>query len=129
MKDSGHVSSSKDDKHLTTTQAAKIFKVSRFSVLLWIKQGKLGAISTPGGHHRVSKKAIRDLIKHNSSKNKTIEDARQKPEEELASIVPCLEKGNVQDILNKSAHVLGRHISKIKKELAEIRFNKLADFF
>jgi excisionase family DNA binding protein len=38
---------------LTTGQVAKWCHVSRASVLNWIRNGKLKAYSTPGGHFRI----------------------------------------------------------------------------
>jgi excisionase family DNA binding protein len=53
------------DEYLTTTQAAKLLKVSRFSVLNWVKQGKLRSIATHGGHQRIPKKTIIDFLRRN----------------------------------------------------------------
>jgi excisionase family DNA binding protein len=39
--------------YLTTGQAAARMGVSRQSVLVWIKEGKLPALRTPGGRHLV----------------------------------------------------------------------------
>jgi excisionase family DNA binding protein len=38
---------------LTTGQVARYCRVSRGSILNWIRQGKLKAYATPGGHFRV----------------------------------------------------------------------------
>ena len=38
---------------LTTGEAAKYCYVSQATVVNWIKQGKLPAYSTPGGHYRI----------------------------------------------------------------------------
>jgi excisionase family DNA binding protein len=40
--------------YLTTGQAAKLLLVTRDTVLKWVKQGKLSAIRTEGGHYRIS---------------------------------------------------------------------------
>jgi len=38
---------------LTTGQAAQYCNVSQATIINWIKQGKLKAYATPGGHHRI----------------------------------------------------------------------------
>lgn len=40
-------------EYLTTGQAAKLLMVTRDAVLKWIKQGKLQAVQTAGGHYRI----------------------------------------------------------------------------
>jgi excisionase family DNA binding protein len=39
--------------HLTTGQAARYCQVCNATILNWIKQGKLEAYTTPGGHFRI----------------------------------------------------------------------------
>ena len=39
--------------YLTTTQLAELCGVSRFTILNWIKQGKINAIKTIGGKYRI----------------------------------------------------------------------------
>jgi len=39
--------------HLTTTELAKLCGVSRFSIINWVKRGKIGTIKTVGGHCRI----------------------------------------------------------------------------
>jgi excisionase family DNA binding protein len=53
------------NKYLTTTNAAQFFNVTRFTVLNWIKQGKLKAVRTPGGHQRIPRENITSLIQRN----------------------------------------------------------------
>ena len=42
-----------DAKPITTGEAAKYCHVSQATVVNWIKEGKLKAYATPGGHHRI----------------------------------------------------------------------------
>ena len=48
------------DEMLSTGKVAKIFGVSSNTVLNWIKEGKLDAVKTPGGHYRVPISAVRE---------------------------------------------------------------------
>ena len=48
------------DKYLTTTQAVKFCNVTRFTIINWVKSGKLKSDETAGGHRRILKE---DLIK------------------------------------------------------------------
>ena len=41
-------------KFLTTGQLAELYSVTPDAVLKWIKDGKISAIQTPGGHYRIN---------------------------------------------------------------------------
>ena len=45
-------------KYLTTGEFAEICSVTPDTVLKWIKEGKLNALQTLGGHYRISKNAL-----------------------------------------------------------------------
>ena len=45
----------------TTTEAAKILRVSTQTVRNYIYSGKIKSYRTPGGHHRVSKEDLQRL--------------------------------------------------------------------
>ena len=47
---------------LTTTQVARRCGVSRFTVLKWIKQGRINAIKLFGGHYRIPVSEVGYLI-------------------------------------------------------------------
>lgn len=47
-------------KSLTTYQVAKICNVHQTTVINWVKEGKLDAYTTPGGHRRIKRE---DLVK------------------------------------------------------------------
>jgi excisionase family DNA binding protein len=49
-------------EYLTTFEAAKILSVTPDAVLKWIKSGILEARRTPGGHHRIARKSIYELL-------------------------------------------------------------------
>ncbi|MFQ6060616.1 MAG: helix-turn-helix domain-containing protein [Thermoplasmata archaeon] len=42
----------------STGAVAEIFGVTNKTVLSWIKQGKVSAFRTPGGHYRISESEI-----------------------------------------------------------------------
>jgi excisionase family DNA binding protein len=50
------------EKYLTTSQAAKITRVTRFTVANWVKNGKLASTYTAGGHRRISLKSLEEFI-------------------------------------------------------------------
>lgn len=52
------------DKYFGTYEAAKLCQVSPGSLIRWIKEGKLAASVTPGGHHRIAAKELIQLLKH-----------------------------------------------------------------
>lgn len=50
------------NKLLTTGQAAKICSVTPDTVLKWIHSGRLPATRTPGGHHRVARHDLEQVL-------------------------------------------------------------------
>lgn len=48
-------------RYLTTGQLAKVLEVSLVTIKKWIKQGKLKAFRTPGGHYRVTVEELERL--------------------------------------------------------------------
>lgn len=46
---------------LTTGQVAREFGTTSRQVLRWIRQGRLRAVRTPGGHHRVRREDLAAL--------------------------------------------------------------------
>lgn len=79
-------------EYLTTFEAAKIMSVTPDAVLKWIKSGILEARRTPGGHHRISKKSIEDLLE----KNQKIQPSPEKQK----SFPYCWEFNSQQKICN-----------------------------
>jgi len=49
-------------RFLTTRDVARYCQVSRSSVCRWIKEGKLRAFATPGGHYRISQKEFKGFL-------------------------------------------------------------------
>jgi excisionase family DNA binding protein len=48
--------------YLTTFEASRLMSVSPGAVLKWIKSGVLEARRTPGGHHRIARRSIDELL-------------------------------------------------------------------
>ncbi len=53
-------------EYLTTGQAAALCSVTPDTVLKWVNSGKLQARRTPGGHCRIHKRALIDLMTQRS---------------------------------------------------------------
>lgn len=51
---------------LTTTEISNIFKVNRVTVTQWINSGKLPAIKTLGGYHRVPRESLIRFLQENN---------------------------------------------------------------
>jgi len=49
--------------YYSTAEAAKICNVSRGSIVRWIREGRLNASETFGGHHRVSREELIGVLK------------------------------------------------------------------
>ncbi|UCH85847.1 MAG: helix-turn-helix domain-containing protein, partial [Candidatus Latescibacterota bacterium] len=57
----------------STFQAAAILGVTPDTVLKWIKAGKIPASRTLGGHYRIQRDTLTDLIKERQSQNLAVE--------------------------------------------------------
>lgn len=56
--------------YLTTSQAAKICNVTRFTIRNWINNGKLDSEKTIGGHRRIIEKDFKEFLqKHHLGQN------------------------------------------------------------
>ncbi|MBW2528912.1 MAG: helix-turn-helix domain-containing protein [Deltaproteobacteria bacterium] len=52
------------DRYLSTGQAAKLCSVTPDTILKWIRSGHLAARRTPGGHHRIDRRDLDELMQH-----------------------------------------------------------------
>lgn len=50
------------DELLTTRQVAEAFRVKRGSVSRWVKDGRLGAVRTPGGRLRIRRSDVEAFL-------------------------------------------------------------------
>ncbi len=64
--------------YLTTAQASKYLNVTRFTVLNWIKSGKLQSASTFGGHSRIPKGVLKAAMRQITTTNR-VESKPQEP--------------------------------------------------
>ncbi len=53
-----------DDRLLTRTEVADIFRVSPSTITRWAEAGKLPSVKTLGGHHRYEAKAVMELAQY-----------------------------------------------------------------
>ncbi|MCK9225743.1 MAG: response regulator [Candidatus Muirbacterium halophilum] len=56
------------DEILNTTEACKFLKVSHSTMKNYLRQGKIKAFTTPGGHYRIYRKDIDDFIEQSNKK-------------------------------------------------------------
>jgi len=54
-----------DKRYFTTGEVAHLLGVSAFAVWKWIRDKKIRAIKTPGGHYRVPREEVDRLLKAN----------------------------------------------------------------
>jgi len=57
--------------YLTTTELARICGVSRFSIINWVKRGKIRANRTIGGHYRIPASEALSLLRTFDEKKET----------------------------------------------------------
>jgi excisionase family DNA binding protein len=53
----------RDEGPFKVGDAARHCRVSRFTVLKWVRDGKLKSYTTPGGHHRIERDDLLDFLK------------------------------------------------------------------
>lgn len=51
------------NKIFTVSEISRIINVSRFSVLKWIKEGKIKSLQLPGGNYRVTRENLVDFMR------------------------------------------------------------------
>jgi excisionase family DNA binding protein len=73
----GDPESPSHSEYLTTTKLAKLWGVSRFTVLNWIKQEKVKAIRTVGGHYRIPVSEALSFLETQAGKQDR--DVQQRP--------------------------------------------------
>ena len=127
---------------LNTREAAALLKVTTQTIKNYIYSGKLKAIKTPGGHHRVRKSDLKSLgfiveDDHQSSTNVSVEDlwgAYNSLVGTLVSTVEALIKAlDSRDIVSsghssrvaKLACSVGKTMGYTEKELEELRLAAL----
>jgi len=54
-----------DKRYFTTGEVARLLGVSAFAVWKWIRDEKIRAIKTPGGHYRIPREEVDRLLKAN----------------------------------------------------------------
>ena len=83
----------RQNEYLTTAQASKYLNVTRFTVLNWIKSGKLQSASTFGGHSRIPRGVLKAALKQISTTNR-MTTPPSKPQE-TSTIVRCWESKEI----------------------------------
>jgi len=51
-----------DKRYFTTGEVARLLGVSAFAVWTWIRNKKIRAIKTPGGHYRIPREELERLL-------------------------------------------------------------------
>ncbi|MBF0569180.1 MAG: helix-turn-helix domain-containing protein [Candidatus Omnitrophica bacterium] len=118
------------NQYFTTSQAAKILHVTRFTVLNWIKSGKLKAVATLGGHQRIPKRSLEAFLDQDQSlgqaplaeagiqAQKADHEAPKSGVSQRAAL--AARKANISRMLKRSAFVSGKYIASFKNEVSHI---------
>lgn len=102
-------------KYLTTSQAAGICNVTRFTIRNWINSGKLKSTKTAGGHRRISKDALAVFMKSNQIVEIEKRENKQKQKKEV--VVPARLKDPVKSkgFLHRGLYQTGKCVALFKK--------------
>jgi len=84
----------RQNDYLTTAEASKYLNVTRFTVLNWIKSGKLQSASTFGGHSRIPRGVLQAALKQITTTDRTITTIPSKPQE-TSRFVHCWESKEI----------------------------------
>ena len=82
--------------YLTTTEASKFLNVTRFTVINWIKSGKLQSASTFGGHSRIPKGVLQAALKQIKTTNRLSPPPAKL--QEIKPFVHCWESKEIIDL-------------------------------
>ncbi len=97
----------KESEWLTTGQAANRCSVTPDTILKWIKKGRLKAVQTAGGHHRIEKRALESLFPKSSTfpKSSAFQETGSKSPEEAPEFLRCWQymsnRGSTRDECKK----------------------------
>ena len=127
--------------YLTTTELAELCGVSRFTILNWINKGKVNAIKTVGGKHRIPVDEVRSFMDslHVEAVSKDVPEVANEPDSlgncwEYPEKVSCQGKCKKCLIYEKKVGYCFVIVRKFGKEVVQCRGDCLqcgyfAEFF
>jgi len=83
--------------YLTTAEASKFLNVTRFTVLNWIKSGKLQSASTFGGHSRIPRGVLKAAMRQIKTVNRSVSISNPLPPT-TSGVVHCWESKEIIDL-------------------------------
>jgi excisionase family DNA binding protein len=86
---------------ITTTELAKLCGVSRFTVINWVKSGRIKTITTFGGHRRIPRSEVDSVLKVLNLAN-----AEAVSEEDVKTIAHCWQLAETMKCNKKCSHCL-----------------------
>lgn len=110
-------------EYLTTSQAAKIFHVTRFTIRNWIIEGKLKANSTLGGHHRIPRTAILHLLRKTPTGHLPLHkthDTGPEGHTKSCSIAASVPQADARYVMKKRLLSFGKQVGAIQKRFSKI---------
>ncbi|MGN7292952.1 GAF domain-containing protein [Rhizobium sp. SAFR-030] len=120
------------DDILTTAQAAKLLGVSVRTAQLWVESGNLSSWKTPGGHRRIPRLAVAELIAGQAMRQPTGATAVVLTEGDRAAAWQALGKAGllveiIEDVLQAAIRIGELLPSLIVVDTAETDQDKLLD--
>jgi tRNA 2-thiouridine synthesizing protein E len=112
---------SPDKVFVSTGSAAKLLSVSADTVLRWIKQGKLPARKTFGGHYRISRASIESMLKRETGPPPGVEG------KDSGTFLYCWEYNSLEGKLREECRsclvyqVRGSRCYEISEQLRQMR--------
>lgn len=115
-----------ENKYLTTSDAAKLCNVTRFTIRNWIISGKLKSTKTAGGHRRILREDVMEFL--NTDKNvekkeeiEVIEVQEPAPAQVKEPVIeePAHKEPIIQQQIKKERHTVKRRSVKTRTEKIE----------
>jgi excisionase family DNA binding protein len=126
---------------LNTREAAALLKVTTQTIKNYIYSGKLKAIKTPGGHHRILRNDLKDLgfiiEQQKDQENLTLDELRESYNRLIDSFLSTIQaliraldtrdivsSGHSERVANYSCSI-GKSMGMVEKDLRELRLAAL----
>lgn len=111
--------------YLTTTELARICGVSRFTIINWVKKGKIKSFETIGGHRRIAFSEVilfLEALHIDSAKNGGPSERKQieKPSDEKIDISKEIAEEK-RNFLYSFVYGVGRVVHGLEETVADLR--------
>lgn len=101
--------------YMTTTEVSKLCGVSRFTIINWIKRGRIQVIRTVGSHYRIPETEVVSLLRTLEKKQKTsVSSDEERGKCLISNEKKRLVKPKKNNVLYAFGYSVGRSVHALK---------------